>query len=603
MSTDKIPKKWRIFGATRLFGTTYNSALTLTAIVITQHQFRKKITVTQPDGWVTPLTERVTSTWNANFIFYNFELGSGVEDFANGKIYAKCKTGDCPAKKIRYLVGGPTTFTNFTKHLKGVHSEEWKAYEAQHKIKTDPKQQSIKDYATSKAMQRSRQLQLEVQLTYSMAEDNISLNILTKPQFREWIQNGMSGYKLPSTERMRNVMLPKLVAATKQRSLELLKSCTSLNIILDIWSSKQMMGIKHMPGRHTAANVFAEYEQIIGEWQIPFQSISQDKTDGGSNVVFNTFYIPIPGWKEFEDVSCARDYTENFDDGSITSAPAVSNGNGDEEDMVEIDISSTEKEEDAFWTMLAGLEIDVVEITIEDDDDRDEFHEVEAASSAKKAGKIVSYIRKSVLDTEKASYLQETLNATKELGKLSAYELLVLKELVALLKPFKQASDDFQADFESIGNVIPSFLGLRTTLCLKIKDRHGVEVPNPASTLSKTIKHLKNVTTTLEKSLASRFSYVLYDFYYVLVNCSMTEHLCFFLGALLDPPFKKGWIKRSGHSDSDILSAVKVQLEVRYRHYRDCKYFATGQIASDDEVVEAPAEESEGPRRAQGQTR
>ncbi|KZS06790.1 Uncharacterized protein APZ42_029636 [Daphnia magna] len=443
-------------------------------------------------------------------------------------------------------------------------------------------------------MQRSRQLQLEVQLTYSMAEDNISLNILTKPQFREWIQNGMAGYKLPSTERMRNVMLPKLVAATKQRSLELLKSCTSLNIILDIWSSKQMMGIKHMPGRHTAANVFAEYEQIIGEWQIPFQSISQDKTDGGSNVVANTFYIPIPGWKEFEDVSCVRDYTENFDDGSITSAPAVSNGNGDEEDMR--DWKSTLSRLKSKTTMIGTSST-----------------KVEAASSVKKAGKIVSYIRKSVLDTEKlfkavgfrlpnenatrwnsqylmlrklleafekASYLQETLNATKKLGKLSAYELLVLKELVALLKPFKQASDDFQDDFESIGNVIPSFLGLRTTLCLKIKDRHGVEVPNPASTLSKTIKHLKNVAATLEKSLASRFSYVLYDFYYVL-------------GALLDPPFKKLWIKRSEHSDSDILSAVKVQLEARYRHYRDCKYFATGQIASDDEVVEAPAEESE----------
>lgn len=97
----------------------------------------------------------------------------------------------------------------------------------------------------------------------------------------------MAGYKIPSTERMRNVMLPKLAAATKQRSLELLKSCTSFNIILDIWSSKQMMGyigfkcqavtqdyelvhvflgIKHMPGRHTAASVFAEYEQIIEEW-------------------------------------------------------------------------------------------------------------------------------------------------------------------------------------------------------------------------------------------------------------------------------------------------------------------------------------------------
>ena len=104
------------------------------------------------------------------------------------------------------------------------------------------------------------------------------------------------------------------------------------------------------------------------------------------------------------------------------------------------------------------------------------------------------------------------------LGKLSAYELLVLKELIALLKPFKQATDDFQADFESIGNVIPAFLGLKTALLLTVKDRHGVDVPNPASNLSKTIKNLKNVAPALEKSLVSRFSYVLYDSYYVLGN-------------------------------------------------------------------------------------
>ena len=39
-----------------------------------------------------------------------------------------------------------------------------------------------------------------------------------------------------------NSMLPKIAAATKVKTLELLKTCTSFNIILDIWSLKQMMG-------------------------------------------------------------------------------------------------------------------------------------------------------------------------------------------------------------------------------------------------------------------------------------------------------------------------------------------------------------------------
>ena len=33
------------------------------------------------------------------------------------------------------------------------------------------------------------------------------------------------------------------------------------------------LGIKHMLGHHTAANVFAEFEQITGEWQIPIKSV------------------------------------------------------------------------------------------------------------------------------------------------------------------------------------------------------------------------------------------------------------------------------------------------------------------------------------------
>jgi hypothetical protein len=41
---------------------------------------------------------------------------------------------------------------------------------------------------TDESTTESRQQQLDIQLTYSMAEDNIPLNILKRPRFKEWIQ-------------------------------------------------------------------------------------------------------------------------------------------------------------------------------------------------------------------------------------------------------------------------------------------------------------------------------------------------------------------------------------------------------------------------------
>lgn len=58
---------------------------------------------------------------------------------------------------------------------------------------------------------------------------------------------------------------------------------------------------------------------------------------------------------------------------------------------------------------------------------------------------------------------------------------------------------------KSIGNVIPAFLGLKTALRLTIKDMYGVDVPNPASNLSKTTKHLKNMAAAFEKLLVPQF--------------------------------------------------------------------------------------------------
>ena len=79
----------------------------------------------------------------------------------------------------------------------------------------------------------------------------------------------------------------------------------------------------------------------------------------------------------------------------------------------------------------------------------------------------------------------------KKHGNLTAFQIVVLRELVAILKPFVTASDDFQADFETIGNVIPGFIGLRNNLTLTIKNRNGTEMLNPTSKLAPIVKKTK----------------------------------------------------------------------------------------------------------------
>ncbi len=88
---------------------------------------------------------------------------------------------------------------------------------------------------------------------------------------------------------MRNSIIPSIVHATKSEMIKIIKESTSFTIILDIWSSKSMMGfigftchavtktferytlflgVKRMIGRHTAENILAEYEQMLRDWEI-----------------------------------------------------------------------------------------------------------------------------------------------------------------------------------------------------------------------------------------------------------------------------------------------------------------------------------------------
>ncbi|KAK4024660.1 hypothetical protein OUZ56_010082 [Daphnia magna] len=70
------------------------------------------------------------------------------------------------------------------------------------------------------------------------------------------------------------------------------------------------------------------------------------------------------------------------------------------------------------------------------------------------------------------------LTAIKKHGPLTAYQQMVLKEIVAIRKPFEAASNDFQADFETASITLS---GLNETAVLLYST--VIEVPRPRSVI------------------------------------------------------------------------------------------------------------------------
>ena len=99
----------------------------------------------------------------------------------------------------------------------------------------------------------------------------------------------MPDYKIPSPETVRYTNLPQIFKAAKERIFRKLAACVSFSIIIDIWSSKSMLGyigfscsavtadfeivncflgIWQMFGSHTSQAISAEYEEMVKEWNL-----------------------------------------------------------------------------------------------------------------------------------------------------------------------------------------------------------------------------------------------------------------------------------------------------------------------------------------------
>lgn len=104
---------------------------------------------------------------------------------------------------------------------------------------------------------------------------------------------------------------------------------------------------------------------------------------------------------------------------------------------------------------------------------------------------------------EKDSTIQDQLSAFKTHGVFLSFELKIIKELVMILQPFLEATDEWQRDFQSVGSVIPAYLHMRNTLVTFCKPGSGVV-------------RCKSFAQDLLDSLDRRSNYVLSDTYYLL---------------------------------------------------------------------------------------
>ncbi|EFX67365.1 hypothetical protein DAPPUDRAFT_115491 [Daphnia pulex] len=84
-----------------------------------------------------------------------------------------------------------------------------------------------------------------------------------------------------------------------------------------------------------------------------------------------------------------------------------------------------------------------------------------------------------------------------------------------------------QADYETLGNVIPSYLDLLNKVSLTREEDDGTLINNPKSPLAGKIHHCADLAEALKKSLESRMPFVLQDTFYVLGKKPSYSHLTF----------------------------------------------------------------------------
>jgi hypothetical protein len=127
---------------------------------------------------------------------------------SSGKVLAKCKF----CSSGGYHSGNRDSYSNFLRHIKRNHAEEYAKILTKVSPKSSLNQSSMKTFVfNGKKTSNAKKKQLDKLVTLMICKDNCPLTILKREGFRNLMAAAVPDYQLPySYERMRDSLIPNL---------------------------------------------------------------------------------------------------------------------------------------------------------------------------------------------------------------------------------------------------------------------------------------------------------------------------------------------------------------------------------------------------------
>lgn len=103
--------------------------------------------------------------------------------FNGDQITASCKM--CPGNNCHS--GHKSSFSNFKKHARNVHSKSWNEYDKKPASLGSAKSGTLERFGCS-TMNAARKRHLDLKLTQAIVEESLPFNLVKKSSIREWVQ-------------------------------------------------------------------------------------------------------------------------------------------------------------------------------------------------------------------------------------------------------------------------------------------------------------------------------------------------------------------------------------------------------------------------------
>ncbi|EFX65994.1 hypothetical protein DAPPUDRAFT_332640 [Daphnia pulex] len=209
-------------------------------------------------------------------------------------------------------------------------------------------------------------------------------------------------------------------------------SCSSFRPRLDRDSTQ-------MKGSHTAQAIVAEYEHVIKSWKLPISKIVRVVTDGGSNILASDFDIQLPSWQSLD--GSVSTVTESF----LLAHYLNETSNPTRQSRFNLTIDNY-AETVPLWETFVELAEELRQASAED---RNFFMSMKILS---KSCKIQFFFKQS-----------DNGGCQKQFRTMLAQ---TIANTPVKKTQFEEASDDFQADYETVRNLIPAYLDLVNKLSI-----------------------------------------------------------------------------------------------------------------------------------------